>query len=72
MSIDISHVTEARLTDEARSQGVSVDALLERFMSERGTAAHIFTGNGSTPKVPILHLGVIGPLHRRDIYDDVS
>jgi len=72
MSIDISHETEARLTDEARKQGVSVDALLERLMGERGAAAHVVTGNGSTtPKVPILHLGVIGPLHRRDIYDDV-
>jgi len=73
MSIDISHETEARITDEARRQGVSVDALLERLMSERGAAAHVVTppGNGSIPKVPILHLGVIGPLHRRDIYDDV-
>ena len=71
MSIDISNETEARLTDEAPRQGVSVDALLERLMSERGAAAHVITGNGSIPKVPILHLGVIGPLHRRDIYDDV-
>jgi hypothetical protein len=71
MSIDISHETEVRLTDEARRQGISVDALLERLMSERGAAAHIVTGSGATPKVPILHLGVIGPLHRRDIYDDV-
>jgi hypothetical protein len=71
LSIDISHETEARLTDEARRQGVSVDALLERLVSERGTAAHVVTGNGPAPKVPILHLGVIGPLHRRDIYDDV-
>jgi hypothetical protein len=71
MSIDISRETEARLTDEARRQGVSVDALLERLISERGAAAHVVAGNGSTtPKVPILHLGVIGPLHRRDIYDD--
>ena len=79
MSIDISRETEARITDEARRQGVSVDALLERLMSERGAAAHVVPppGNGSIPagvsveKVPILHLGVIGPLHRRDIYDDV-
>jgi hypothetical protein len=48
MSIDISHKTEARLTDEARRQGVSVDALLERLMSERGTATQVATGNGST------------------------
>ena len=59
MSIDISHETEARITDEARRQGVSVDALLERLMSERGAAAHVVTGNGATPKVPILHPGVI-------------
>jgi hypothetical protein len=71
MSIEISHETEARLTDEARKQGVSVEALLERLMSERGAAAHIVVGNGSIPKVPILHLGAMGPLHRRDIYDDV-
>jgi hypothetical protein len=72
MNIDISNETEARLTEEARRQGVSVDALLERLMSERGAAAHVVTGDGSTtPKVPILHLGVIGPLHRRNIYDDV-
>ena len=72
MTIDVSHETEARLTSEAKRQGVSVDALLERLMSERGAPAHIVTGNGSTPRVPILHLGVIGPLHRRDIYDDVG
>ncbi|MGD1071749.1 MAG: hypothetical protein ABSB15_16570 [Bryobacteraceae bacterium] len=72
MNIDISNEIEARLTEEARRQGVSVDALLERLMSERGAAAHVVTGDGSTtPKVPILHLGVIGPLHRRNIYDDV-
>jgi hypothetical protein len=69
MTIDISRETVARLTDEARRQGVSVDAFLERLMSER--AATQVAGNGSATKVPILHLGVIGPLHRRDIYDDV-
>ena len=72
MSIQISHETEARLTDEARKQGVSVEAFLERLLSERGPAAHVVTDNGSTPKVPILHLGAMGPLHRRDIYDDVG
>jgi hypothetical protein len=71
MSIDVSYEIEVRITNEARRQGVSVDALLERLMSERGAPAHIATGNSSIPTVPILHLGVIGPLHRRDIYDDV-
>ena len=69
MSI-ISHENEARLTDEARRQGISVDALVERLMSERAAAAHI-AGTGEVPALPRLHLGVMGSLHRRDIYDDV-
>jgi hypothetical protein len=70
MSIDISQETEARITDEARRQGVSVEALLERLMSEHAAAAHV-ADNGAKPKLPVLHLGGMGPLHRRDIYDDV-
>jgi hypothetical protein len=66
--IEISSETEARINDEARRQGVSVDALLARLMSER--AAHI-AGGGAAPKLPRLHLGVMGDLHRREIYDDV-
>jgi hypothetical protein len=70
MSIEISYETEARLTDEARRKGVSVDALLERLMTERGAPAQV-AGNGAAPKLPRLHLGAMGSLHRRDIYDDV-
>ena len=70
MSIEISSQTEARLTDEARKQGISVDTLLERLMSERGTAAPT-PGTGSIPELPVLHLGAMGALHRRDIYNDV-
>jgi hypothetical protein len=67
--IEVSSETEARINDEARRQGVSVDAFLERLMSERVAATHIA---GAAPKLPRLHLGVIGALHRRDIYDDVG
>jgi hypothetical protein len=69
MSIEISRETEARLTDEARRQGISVDALLELFMNERGATAP--AGTRSTPELPVLHLGAMGALHRRDIYNDV-
>jgi hypothetical protein len=34
--IEISTETEVRINDEARRQGVSVDALLERLISECG------------------------------------
>jgi len=70
MSLDISHATEARITDEARRQGVSVETLLERLMSEREATARN-AGSGSAPQLPRLHLGVKGSLHRREIYDDV-
>ena len=69
MSIEISHETEARLTDEARRQGISVDALLERLINERHATA-LAAGAGSMPDLPILHLGAMGAFHRRDIYDD--
>jgi hypothetical protein len=67
MSIEVSLETEARITDEARRQGISVEALLERLMSERGVTSRV---PGTAPELPVWRLGVIGPLHRRDIYDD--
>jgi hypothetical protein len=68
MSIEVSREIEARLTDEARRQGISVEALLERLMSERAAAANVA---GAAAELPVWHLGVVGPLHRREIYDDV-
>jgi predicted HicB family RNase H-like nuclease len=35
MSIEVSDETEARIANEARRQGISVDALLEQLMNER-------------------------------------
>jgi len=70
MSIEISNETAARLAEEAKRQGVSVEALLERLISERAAAVHI-PGDGLATEVPILHLGAMGSLRRRDIYNDV-
>jgi hypothetical protein len=67
--MEISHDTEARLADEARKQGISVNALLERLMSEFRANAN--AGARSAPELPVWHLGGAGSLHRRDIYDDV-
>jgi hypothetical protein len=38
MSLHISQRNEARLTEEAQRQGVSVDALIERLMNERAAS----------------------------------
>jgi hypothetical protein len=68
LCINISRKTEARLTAEARRQGVSVDALLARFVNEQ---AALTRPAQVKPELPIWHLGRAGTLHRRDIYDDV-
>jgi len=67
MSIQISRETEARLAEEARRQGISVDALLEQFINERAALTHPVQTN---PELPVWRLGSVGALHRRDIYDD--
>jgi len=67
MSIEISQEIEVRLTGEAQRQGISVDALLERFISESPAVASPMKAN---PELPIWRLGRVGGLHRRDIYDD--
>jgi hypothetical protein len=38
MSIEIAHKNEARITGEAQTQGISMDAQLERLMSESRAA----------------------------------
>jgi hypothetical protein len=67
MTIEISYETEARLAEEAQRQGITVDALLKRFIAER---AALTRPAQSQPRLPVWHLGSLGALHRRDIYDD--
>ena len=66
MSIEISRETEARLTAEARRQGVSVDVLLARFINER---APLTQPAQVKPELPVWHLGGARTRHRRVIYD---
>jgi hypothetical protein len=67
MSIEISRETEARLAHEAERLGISVDALLKRFIDEHATLTH---PAHARPGLPLWHLGA-GAMHRRDFYDDV-
>lgn len=64
MSIEISREVEARLTDEARKLGISVDAMLKRLIDDRAQTA---TSGRLIPELPVWHLGAIGDLRRRDI-----
>jgi hypothetical protein len=67
MSIEISREIEARLAAEARRLGISVETLLKRFIDERGALTQPAQPK---PELPVWHLGGVGALHRRDIYDD--
>lgn len=67
MSIEISQETAPRLAAEARRRGISVQALLEDFISDRAALTH-----PAQPELPLWHLGGTGALHRRDLYSDVG
>jgi hypothetical protein len=67
MSIQIARETEIWIVKEALRQGISVDELLKRLMNEH---VRLSPANGSVPELPVMHLGTMGPLHRRDIYND--
>ncbi|MGC9950021.1 MAG: hypothetical protein ABSF64_26950 [Bryobacteraceae bacterium] len=71
MSLDISPKIEAALAAKAKEHGISIDALLERLLNDAGPL-NMGNGNSPTPELPVWNLGVIGSLHRRDIYDDVD
>jgi hypothetical protein len=71
MSLEISPKIEAALVAKAKEKGISIDALLERLLIDAGSL-NLGSSNGPAPEFPVWHLGVIGSLHRRDIYDDVD
>ena len=76
MHIDIAPETERLIREEIGSGNVhSVDELIKAGVAalrEKIAACQSPTPAGTTelPKLPVLHLGPMGPLHRRDIYDD--
>ena len=69
MSLIISEHIQVRLTEEARRQGLSVDALLDKLINERAGAP--VKPKPGTPELPVWHLGASGFFRRRDIYNDV-
>jgi hypothetical protein len=70
MSLTISEQLEARLTEEAQRQGVSVDALLEKWIREYSDSAA--TQKPKAPELPAWRLGSKASLRRRGIYNDAD
>ena len=74
MEVHFTPEQEAQLAQIATSAGTDAEHLV------KDAALRLLAGNGDTPKapqstranlLPVWHLGVIGSLHRRDIYNDV-
>lgn len=67
MSFDISRDTKSRLTAEAWRRGVSVDALSNRLIHEHEAVTYPARACSG---LPVWHLGDVGSLHHRDIYQE--
>ncbi len=72
ITLDLNPEIEQGLLAQARERGVSLDDYLQEIVSKQAlvAAASPAAANGKALKLPILHLGAISSLHRRDIYDD--
>ena len=67
MSLTISQHTEARLTEEAQRRGLSVDALIDRLISERAPAQ----SRPAKPTVFEQGLGMFGSPEDAALIDEV-
>jgi hypothetical protein len=72
MEIHFTPEQEARLAQIATSAGIDAerlvkDAALRLLDKDPRPASQAATANH---ELPLWHLGTVGPLHRRDIYDD--
>ena len=70
VTLTLNPETEQGLLAQARERGVSLDAFLEEIVSQQARVAAPTVAKSAAPELPRLHLGVTGPLHRTDIYDD--
>jgi hypothetical protein len=69
MEVQFTPEQEAQLAQLATKAGTKAEHLVKDAalrLLEDETAFHL-----TAPELPVLHLGAMTPLHRRDIYDDV-
>jgi hypothetical protein len=72
MEVHFTPEQEARLAQIATNAGTDAERLVKKAVlrlleDEVGLRANVPQSNG---ELPLWHLGGVGPLHRRDIYDD--
>jgi hypothetical protein len=70
VTVDLNPEIAKGLMAQARERGVSLADYLQEIVTRQARLATASrTANGKAPELPLLHLGVMGALHRRDIYD---
>jgi hypothetical protein len=72
MEVHFTPEQEARLAQIATNAGTDAERLVKKAVlrlleDEVGLRANVPQSNG---ELPLWHLGGVGPLHRRDVYDD--
>ena len=69
LTIELPDSLDEALRMQARAKGISAASLARQVFEQALTPA---TTAASTPELPILHLGAVDDLHRRDIYSNDS
>ena len=68
MTIEVPEKLDAALQSQARAKGVSAAGFVQQVLEQ--ILAPV-SGAAPTSELPILHLGLMDSLHRRDLYNDV-
>lgn len=68
LTIELPESLDAALQVQARAKGISAASLARQVLEQALTSV---VSAPLTSELPILHLGAMGDLHRRDIYNDV-
>ena len=66
--IELPDNQAAALTAKATAQGLTLAQLIEKLAGAESEPAA--DRNAKPAELPVRHLGAMGSLHRRDIYDD--
>jgi hypothetical protein len=76
MEVHFTPEQEAQLAQIATNAGTDAERLVKDAvlrLLEEDTGFHALPqANHPNPELPVWHLGGVGALHRRDIYDDVG
>lgn len=71
LTIELPEKLDAALEAKARASGASASLVIQQIL-EQALTAEADAAASQGPELPLLRLGSMTSLHRRDIYDDVD